>query len=140
MILQSQKIKTVDNETKSIFLDINQSEIEHMPEYQETNIAGYQHISDKSIVQPANSQTTDSQVETANLVEVDEETIIRLLEERLVVDSSKRKIGEVIVRKEIETRMVQVPVRREKLIVEQVSPEHKQLAEIDLGQRRNFWY
>ncbi len=30
--------------------------------------------------------------------------------------------------------MVQVPVRREKLIVEQVSPEHKQLAEIDLGE------
>jgi len=36
----------------------------------------------------------------------------------------------------IETRMVQVqvPVRHEKLIVEQVSPERKQLAEIDLGQ------
>jgi hypothetical protein len=29
--------------------------------------------------------------------------------------------------------MVQIPVRREKLIVEQVSPERKQLAEIDLG-------
>ena len=50
--------------------------------------------------------------------------------------SKQRKVGEVIVRKEIETRMVQieVPVRYEKLIVEQVSPEHKQLAEIDLGQ------
>jgi len=46
-------------------------------------------------------------------------------------------VGEVIVRKVIETRMVevQVPVRHEKLIVEQVSPERKQLAEIDL---RNF--
>jgi len=30
--------------------------------------------------------------------------------------------------------MIEVPVRYEKLIVEQVSPEHKQLAEIDLGQ------
>lgn len=29
--------------------------------------------------------------------------------------------------------MVQVPVRREKLIVEQVSPSHKQLAEINLS-------
>ena len=40
----------------------------------------------------------------------------------------------MIVRKVIETQMIQVPVRREKLIVEQISPEHKQLAEIDLGQ------
>ncbi|MFM2060880.1 MAG: hypothetical protein RLZZ507_550 [Cyanobacteriota bacterium] len=62
-----------------------------------------------------------------------EETIIPLLEERLFVDNSKHKVGEVIVRKEIETQMIQVPVRREKLIVEQVSPEHQQLAEIDLS-------
>ena len=61
-------------------------------------------------------------------------TIIPLLEERLVVDRHKRKVGEVIVRKEIETYIVEVPVRREKLIVEQVSPEFKQLAVVDLGQ------
>lgn len=60
--------------------------------------------------------------------------IIRLIEERLVVNRSKRKIGEVIVRKEIETRIIQVPVRYEKLIIEQVSPERKQLVEINLGQ------
>lgn len=78
-----------------------------------------------------NSDGTPDPVETR---EVLSEEIIRLLEERLVIDSGKRKIGEVIVRKEIETRMIQVPVRREKLIVEQVSPERKQLAEIDLGE------
>ena len=50
----------------------------------------------------------------------------------------RQKIGDVIVRKQIETRIIQVPVRREKLIVEQVSPEHKQLAEIDLGEGENF--
>ncbi|BAZ48284.1 hypothetical protein NIES4103_08910 [Nostoc sp. NIES-4103] len=128
IILRSQRIKTVNNEIKSIFLDINKSEIKYMPEYQGTNIPGYQNISDQS----ADSQTINSQLQSANLEVSDEEKIIRLLEERLVVDSNKRKLGEVIVRKEIETRMVQVPVRREKLIVEQVSPEHKQLAEIDL--------
>lgn len=61
-----------------------------------------------------------------------EEHSIRLLEERLVVNSQRRKVGEVIVRKEIETHIIEVPVRREKLVVEQVSPEHKQLAIIDL--------
>jgi hypothetical protein len=62
------------------------------------------------------------------------EQIISLLEERLVVDRRKRKVSEVVFRKEIETRIVEVPVRREKLIVEQVSPEYKQLAVIDLDQ------
>ena len=62
------------------------------------------------------------------------EEVIQLLEERLTVRSDKRKIGEIVVRKEIETRVVEVPVRREKLIVEQVTPTYKRLAEIDLSQ------
>ena len=61
---------------------------------------------------------------------------ISLLEERLIVDFVRRKSGEIVIRKEIETCLLQVeiPVRREKLIVEQVSPEYKRLAEINLGQ------
>ena len=61
---------------------------------------------------------------------------ISLLEERLIVDFVRRKSGEIVIRKEVETCLlqVQVPVRREKLIVEQVSPEYKRLAEISLGQ------
>lgn len=141
--LQSQRIKKIDKPTKSVFIDLNKSEIEYMPEYLETETPGDAYrqeaphlrtLSENSTEQLANYQTTNSPVEPVNLEEATEEQIIRLLEERLVVESSKRKVGEVIVRKEIETRMIQVPVRREKLIVEQISPEHKQLAEIDLGQ------
>jgi hypothetical protein len=64
------------------------------------------------------------------------EEVIPLLEERLMVNLAQRKVGEVVVRKEIQTHViqVQVPVRREKLIVEQVSPDYKRLAEIELGQ------
>jgi hypothetical protein len=61
------------------------------------------------------------------------EEVIPLLEERLVVDFHKRKVGEVVVRKEVETCIVEVPVRRERLIVEQVSPNYEQLAVVDLG-------
>lgn len=65
-------------------------------------------------------------------------TTIRLHEERLVVDRNKRrKVGEVIVRKEIETRMIEVPVRHEKLIVEQVSPVYEQLAVVNLESNRS---
>jgi stress response protein YsnF len=66
--------------------------------------------------------------------EVAEEEIVRLLEERLVVNRSKWKVGEIVVRKEVETTTIQVPIQREKLIIEQVGSETKQLAEIDLAQ------
>jgi stress response protein YsnF len=62
------------------------------------------------------------------------EEVIPLLAERLVVDRHKRKVGEVVVRKVIETEVIEVVVRREKLIVEQVSPSYKELAVIDLGE------
>jgi Domain of unknown function (DUF2382) len=66
------------------------------------------------------------------------EQVISLLEERLVVDLTRRKVGDIVVRKEIETQLmqVQVPIRREKLIVEQVSPEYNRIAEIDLGSQQ----
>jgi Domain of unknown function (DUF2382) len=58
-----------------------------------------------------------------------------LLEERLMVNLTRRKLGEIVVRKEIETHIlqVQVPIRSEKLIVEQISPEYKLLSEVELG-------
>ena len=59
-----------------------------------------------------------------------------LLEERLRIELTQRKTGEIVIRKEIATQLVQVqvPIRREKLMIEQVSPAYKLLAEIDLGQ------
>ncbi|HEY9707953.1 MAG TPA: DUF2382 domain-containing protein, partial [Oculatellaceae cyanobacterium] len=100
-----------------------------------------------SIPSPGETQPLRSQSSTKKLEEVDnqsflefdeatevvEEEIVRLLEERLLVNRSKWKVGEVLVRKEVESQIVQVPIRREKLIIEQVSPETKQIAEIDLG-------
>jgi len=59
--------------------------------------------------------------------------VIPLLEERLIVNFKRQKTAEVVVRKEIETYIINVPVRREKLIVEQLTPTYKQLAEVDLG-------
>ncbi|MBH8554872.1 DUF2382 domain-containing protein [Nostocaceae cyanobacterium CENA357] len=134
-LLRSQKIRKIDNPRKSVFIDLEQSQIEYMPEYLGTETPGDEQNLSENITNPlADRKTTNNLIELGNLEEIAEEEIIRLLEERLVFDSKKRKVGEVIVRKEIETRMIQVPVQREKLIVEQVTPEYKQLAEIDLGQ------
>jgi hypothetical protein len=62
-----------------------------------------------------------------------EEQNIRLLEERVVVNRYRRKVGEVIIRKVVETQMIEVPVRLEKLVVEQISPERRQLACVNLN-------
>ncbi len=123
-LLPSKLIKKIDTSRRSVYMEIDKLAISNQ-EYLGTEIPE----NEKTL---ENSNTLKEETKY-NLENVVEEDIIRLLGERLIVDSSKRKIGEVIVRKEIETRMVQVPVRREKLIVEQISPEHKQLAEIDLG-------
>jgi hypothetical protein len=63
-----------------------------------------------------------------------DEVVVPLLEERVVVNQRRRKVGEVVVRKEIETYIVKVPIRREKLIVERISPEYEQIAVVELGQ------
>ncbi|HEY9737120.1 MAG TPA: DUF2382 domain-containing protein, partial [Trichocoleus sp.] len=58
-----------------------------------------------------------------------------LLEERLVVNRKRNKVGEISVRKVIETEMVQVPVRREKLVIEKIG-ESEPLVEVGLGETR----
>ncbi len=122
-ILASNLIDKIDVGNQSILANIGKSELKSMPEY----------LDNETIIPKENSEASDVFAD-GHSERIAEEEIIKLLGERLIVERSKRKVGEVIVRKEIETRMVQVPVRYEKLIVEQVTPERKQLAEIDLGQ------
>lgn len=104
--------------SKSLIVESNQSNFQP-----NLDVVSISHPVQNEVVQPLSDANPPLFEET-----------ISLLEERLVIDSHKRKVGEVIVRKEIETRIVEVPIRREKLIVEQISPTFKQLAVVDLGQ------
>lgn len=117
-LLNTNLIKKIDYATRSLLINVTGEHLEKLGETSPTLLA-------------ENYDFSESKQEHT---EFDGQESIRLLEERLVIERKKQKVGDVIVRKEIETRMVQVPVRREKLIVEQISPEHKQLAEIDLGE------
>lgn len=81
---------------------------------------------------PPVSHMREGVMPATGTTEVRDETVIPLREERVIVDRKKRKAGEVIVRKEIETEIIEVPIQRERLIVEQVGDEPKTLAEIDL--------
>lgn len=145
-------LKKVDYHQKTLFVSINSEQVELLPgisanagiESLEIPSAPLSELSNtestnppKVMLNPTDTDRTNENLQTSDEAEdfdiVDRE-VIRLLEERLVINRSKRKVGEVIVRKEIETRMVQVPIQWEKLIVEQVGDDPKVLAEIDLGE------
>lgn len=152
-LLNIKLLKKVDYHQKSLFVKLSLEQIEMLPEKSPNDTPEHLEIppappsaldyrSNPHTPLAAMSNQTDTELsiddrETAeNREELDvvDKEVIRLLEERLVINRSKRKVGEVIVRKEIETRMVQVPIQREKLIVEQVGDDPKVLAEIDLGE------
>ncbi len=145
-------LKKVDYHQKALFVTINSDQVDLLPRVPATddrqsleNVSEpHSEFSNSELTNPStvmsnltDADRTDENLETdedeEDLDIVDQE-VIRLLEERLVINRSKRKVGEVIVRKEIETRMVQVPIQWEKLIVEQVGDDPKVLAEIDLGE------
>lgn len=73
-----------------------------------------------------NSQLNDEQQSPA----IKETYQIPLLEEKIKINRRKQKIGEVVIRKEVETKTVQVAIQREKLIVERIGKQPEQLAEV----------
>ena len=76
------------------------------------------------------TSVNDAEIEARVL----EEHQISLLEEKLLVKRRKHKVGEVIVRKKVETRTIHLPIRREKLVIEKAGITNEQLTEIDLGE------
>ncbi|MDY7012663.1 MAG: DUF2382 domain-containing protein [Cyanobacteriota bacterium] len=110
-------VQTTDTTARSLYVNLSLLELKNLPSYK-------------------NPSQTASNCEKAS----DERSTvldthrIPLLEEKLAVKRNRRKVGEIVVRKEVEIRMIQIPLKREKLIVEQIGAETQQLAEIDLGQ------
>jgi stress response protein YsnF len=151
-ILSIKLLKKVDHHQKSLFVTLNSEQIEMLPSSSIDRAPNNVEIDPAPQFQVDRNPSTNKSEVMSNLTDSEEQMenreirasegeldivdreVIRLLEERLVVNRSKRKVGEVIVRKEIETRMVEVPLQREKLIVEQIGEDPKVLAEIDLGE------
>ncbi|MGB3267864.1 MAG: DUF2382 domain-containing protein [Microcoleus sp.] len=145
-------LKKVDYHEKALFVNINSEEVELLPGISANGEPQPAEHPSEALSEFTDSESTNPSTVMSNLTDADrtnehleteegeedfdivDREVIRLLEERLVINRSKRKVGEVIVRKEIETRMVQVPIQWEKLIVEQVGDDPKVLAEIDLGE------
>ena len=61
---------------------------------------------------------------------------VSLLEEKLQIARQKYKVGEVVVRKKVETKMIQIPIRRESLIIEKSGNNPEQLGEVVIGEEK----
>jgi hypothetical protein len=67
--------------------------------------------------------------------EAQESTHLELVEEQLVVNRQRVKVGEVSIRRVVETEMVQVPIQHEKLVIERVG-ESTDPIEVNLNETR----
>jgi len=133
-LLSRQHIQTIDPENRIVIVNLSPAELEYLPVYQNKDVTSTSAVDSEKAIEIEESVNSElDQSDQTSESEIVEEDMIRLLEEQLIVNRSKQKVGEVVVRKEIETRVVEVPVRREKLVVEQVGKDSKPLAEIDLG-------
>ncbi|HEY9671406.1 MAG TPA: DUF2382 domain-containing protein [Waterburya sp.] len=149
-LVSSKHIQTVDTENRQIFVDINKAELEKSPVYRSNdndNVIELPSVSptspatqtgrsssdelspsnDRSLTQEDNSKSTEPE----NTPEVVEEQTVRLLEERLLVNRSQRKIGEIVVRKQIETQILEVPIQSEKLVIDKVGPQSEEPVEVE---------
>jgi stress response protein YsnF len=157
ILLSSKYIQNVDPSNRAVFVKISQAELNSLPLYQHsnntefsrqsstspqqentTNFGAREDIDESPIIKEQslaaqNFQETNNPPagKSGDFSEVGEGEMIRLLEERVIVNRSKHKIGEVVVRKQIETRFVEVPVKREKLIVERIGSETQQPVEVE---------
>jgi hypothetical protein len=75
-------------------------------------------------------ESTESMDTLSKNIETDSPLTIQLFAERLIASCKSQKVGEIVIRKEIDTRIIEVPVQQERLIIEQVSPSYQKIAEL----------
>ena len=118
---------------KRVYVDgLSKTQVEHLPEYKDSMTVDYEYEEQvRNVYRPQgrevtpNRDTYDYQQEPS-LYNVDENSYqtLRLYEERLVASKNRVKTGEVAVGKHIETETarVSVPIERERVVIERVTP------------------
>ncbi|KST65932.1 DUF2382 domain-containing protein [Mastigocoleus testarum] len=131
-LMDSDWVQQIGTTQKILVVNLSESDITKLPVINQANIHG------ESLTPETNTSSPSKLAETSTneILHSSEsrEVTVPLLEERLLVKRDKHKLGEVIIRKKVETHLVQVPVRREILIIEQLGSPNKQLTEIDLAE------
>jgi len=120
--LVNSQLRQLDLDNQLILTNLSHQQLEDLPIYQP--LPGK--LTEKSSLDDNREMNNGK----PNLAEVQEAYQISLFEEKLRVNRRRQKVGEIIVRKKIETRMVQIPIRREKLIIERIGKNPEQLTEV----------
>lgn len=130
-LMSSEWIEQIGIPQKILVVNLNESDIVNLPAINQADT--YTNLPSRTDTVDASKLAETPINKTLDSSDSDEVTV-PLLEERLLVNRSKRKLGEVIIRKKVKTHLVQVPVRKEVLIIEQIGSPNKQLTEIDLAE------
>ena len=130
--LGHEDICQVDTRQKSIVSSLSHQQLENLPIYQPVppkikNALAESSKFDDCEMNPQSNLQPSSESENIKL---------SLLEEKLRVVRHKHKVGEVVVRKQVETRIAKIPLRREKLIIERIGKNPQQLTEVVISEEK----
>ncbi len=129
--LASSDIRQIDRANKLILSSLSYQQLENLPLYQ----ALPAHLQE-AVAESSSDDYEMNSTYNQNLAPSSEIERITLLEEKLRVKRRKQKVGEVIVRKQVETRIVQLPLRRETLIVERIGNNPERLTEVVISENQ----
>ena len=130
--LTSSDIRQIDRANKLILSSLSYQRLENLPLYQTLP----NHLQEAVAESFSSDDYEMNPIHNQNLTPSSEIERIALLEEKLQVKRRKQKVGEVIVRKQVETRMVQLPLRRETLIVERIGNNPERLTEVVISENQ----
>ncbi len=130
--LENTDICQIDLDNQSILSNLSHQQLENLPLYQPVPAHLKEALTESSLYDDCEMNPThNNNQQQSNSSEVYQ---IPLLEEKLQIARRKQKVGEVIVRQQVETRIVKVPIRREKLIVERIGRNPERLTEVVIGE------
>lgn len=131
---------TIDSSANRVYVNMTKEQAENSPEYQDSMPLDYDYEEQVRGVYRAPSveasaasatatnydRSTYSYAQEPDLYDVGGHTdqTVRLYEERLIANKQRRKTGEVAIGKHVETETsrVAVPVEKERIVVERVTP------------------
>ncbi|WP_017653514.1 DUF2382 domain-containing protein [Fortiea contorta] len=126
-------LSRINYPAKRVYVDgLSKEQVERLPEYREDMVVGEDFEERvRSVYRSGNNglkynRDTYSYQQEPNLYQLDDQyhQTFRLYEERLIANKNRVKTGEVALGKHIETQTarVKVPIEKERVIIERVSP------------------
>jgi uncharacterized protein (TIGR02271 family) len=120
----------VDSRTDRVYTALTKQQAEALPEYKEDSVLDYDYeervrgVYRTSEAPTYNRDTYNYQQDIDLYDTAHEDTTFKLYEERLVANKQRHKAGEVTIGKHVETETarVSVPIEKERVVVERVTP------------------